>query len=436
MNRGANKENLGGKYMRQGSFSNNGGLLPASEIFAKHRLPASHETKLQNFLKNVHPESRNLHQSETKTKSQNSRTVNDSMSILQTTTNTEHTRRDQFIMNTEGRYSADPLADNTGFHLNKERSRSANSNAANNSRSHDQSKSSEKFKAARPSLQTSVSAQIQPKKVHRYSKSPQGTAVASSQEFGKNREMTTHEVTGKSKSVQKQTPSSSSHHQLTTKHSQSSVAAKQINKAALYPQTPSPFLPSEYGEYPTQSSQYSNSQHENNTSKEQRSSERIQEKESANSYNKMNLMMLQQFLKETHLKELLQMDIEEVKNIRQQNRELEGKHYLYLRNKLLICLATVKQLRAELQNERSKTMVLQNEIANLNGCMEEERLRYQNELLNISSQIKKLRNIQDLYVGEKKTSEHLENQLNLKDQKLKEINRFLKYYQSSCLINF
>lgn len=81
----------------------------------------------------------------------------------------------------------------------------------------------------------------------------------------------------------------------------------------------------------------------------------------------------------------------------------------------------------ELQNEKNKTTLLQNEISNLNGCMTEERMRYQNELLKISTQIKKLRNIQNLYVNEKRTSERLENQLNLKEQKLQEINQFVKY---------
>lgn len=78
----------------------------------------------------------------------------------------------------------------------------------------------------------------------------------------------------------------------------------------------------------------------------------------------------------------------------------------------------VNKLNTELQNEKKKSALLEGEVENFKNDLVKEREKYKDELFKISQQIKKLRNIQNIYVTEKKNSERLENQLNIKEKAL------------------
>lgn len=85
----------------------------------------------------------------------------------------------------------------------------------------------------------------------------------------------------------------------------------------------------------------------------------------------------------------------------------------------------VNKLNGELQNEKKKTALLEAEVENFKDDLIKEREKYKEELFKISQQIKKLRNIQNIYVTEKKNSEKLENQLNVKDKALNDVSYLL-----------
>lgn len=101
---------------------------------------------------------------------------------------------------------------------------------------------------------------------------------------------------------------------------------------------------------------------------------------------------------------------DELEQLRRSNRELQ---------------ANLKKANAEVQNEKNKVVILENELSNQTSSITEERAKYQNELLKISQQIKKLRNIQNIYVNEKKHSEKLEGQLNQKEKNFNDLSSFL-----------
>lgn len=88
-------------------------------------------------------------------------------------------------------------------------------------------------------------------------------------------------------------------------------------------------------------------------------------------------------------------------------------------------LKNMNKLTAELQNEKKKFAVMEAEMENSKNDLIKEREKYKDELCKISLQIKKLRNIQNIYVTEKKNSEKLENQLNLKEKALSETSNLL-----------
>lgn len=83
------------------------------------------------------------------------------------------------------------------------------------------------------------------------------------------------------------------------------------------------------------------------------------------------------------------------------------------------------KLNAELQHEKKKCVILEAEVENFKDDLVKEREKYKEELFKISQQIKKLRNIQNIYVNEKKHSEKLENQLNAKEKSLNEVSHLL-----------
>lgn len=106
------------------------------------------------------------------------------------------------------------------------------------------------------------------------------------------------------------------------------------------------------------------------------------------------------------------------------NDDLERtrKENIDLRNALNI-------LHDELQAERSKNETVENELTTLTNNITEERAKYQGELMKISMQIKKLRNIQNIYVNEKKNSERLEAELNEKNRVLEQVS----CYSADCV---
>ena len=82
----------------------------------------------------------------------------------------------------------------------------------------------------------------------------------------------------------------------------------------------------------------------------------------------------------------------------------------------------------ELQVEKTRNGLLENEINTLSSGISQERNKYQGELSKISNQIKKLRNIQNIYVEEKKNSEKLENRLNQRENQYSDLSTFLRYF--------
>lgn len=85
-----------------------------------------------------------------------------------------------------------------------------------------------------------------------------------------------------------------------------------------------------------------------------------------------------------------------------------------------------KVLKQQRDQETANNSVLTNEIGNLKAMIASDREKYQEELLKITNQIKKLRGVQNAFVNEKKNVEHLENQLHEKDQKILQLTNYIK----------
>lgn len=83
-------------------------------------------------------------------------------------------------------------------------------------------------------------------------------------------------------------------------------------------------------------------------------------------------------------------------------------------------------LKQQRDQETANNSVLTNEIGNLKAMIASDREKYQEELLKITNQIKKLRGVQNAFVNEKKNVEHLENQLHEKDQKILQLTNYIK----------
>jgi len=86
----------------------------------------------------------------------------------------------------------------------------------------------------------------------------------------------------------------------------------------------------------------------------------------------------------------------------------------------------VKRLGSELQQERSRSTMLENDVNSLVTNMKGEREKYQQEFVKISQEIKKFQNIQGIYIKEKRTSQALEQQLNQKEVIIENLSSFLK----------
>ena len=87
---------------------------------------------------------------------------------------------------------------------------------------------------------------------------------------------------------------------------------------------------------------------------------------------------------------------------------------------------SVSELNIEIQKERNKNSLLENEVNILNNNIIEERARYEEEFVKISHEIMKFQNIQSLYIKEKKTSQSLEQQLNAKGKLIEDLSSFVR----------
>ena len=91
---------------------------------------------------------------------------------------------------------------------------------------------------------------------------------------------------------------------------------------------------------------------------------------------------------------------------------------------------------AELQEAKYKTRLFENENNELKESLQRERSHYQSELLKIADKIKKLKNIQSLYLKEKESSERIENQLISKEKQANEYRSKLMYEKKSFIFFF
>ena len=80
-------------------------------------------------------------------------------------------------------------------------------------------------------------------------------------------------------------------------------------------------------------------------------------------------------------------------------------------------------MKKELDLEKEKNVIIENELKSIKTNLTNERTKYQRELLKFSEKIKNFKNIQTLYIGEKQNSEKIEKNLILKEG-------FLQDYQS------
>ena len=335
MNRGANKENLGGGFpIRQGAFSNNNAFTPSSNYSSRAKTNGPQENKLQSFLKKVNADPKsfqNVQLSDPKAKNKSSRILTE----LQTNALPDSIRIDQPSMNMETQFSKpadEPLLINpVQLQIIQERPRSAtpqpNSVANAKSNPSAKTKSTEKTQTARPVLQpASLVSQMPKKKIHRYSKTPQAVGTAFIQEESENFALETEpdnlQVKERPKSAQRQMPFVYAGYPSIQKRVQSVASNKNLSSRSYI----TAHCPTEGCENDEPSTGpglfYSHSQQDNLFS-EQRKPEGVKDKNVSLGGDRIN-PLLEQFLKETRLKELLQMDIEEVTKLRSQNRELEG----------------------------------------------------------------------------------------------------------------
>lgn len=92
-----------------------------------------------------------------------------------------------------------------------------------------------------------------------------------------------------------------------------------------------------------------------------------------------------------------------------------------------LTLGKVKKLKRENELEKCKNKALNVEVKELRETLTKERTIYEEELKKITTQIKTLKGVQNMYISEKRTSERLENQLNEKNEIIAKLNKFIRY---------
>lgn len=75
---------------------------------------------------------------------------------------------------------------------------------------------------------------------------------------------------------------------------------------------------------------------------------------------------------------------------------------------------------------------MENEVKNLKISLQNERSKYQRELMKFSEKIQSFKNIQKLYVSEKENSEKIEKDLIQKEAILKEYQNKIEYIIYIC----
>jgi len=98
----------------------------------------------------------------------------------------------------------------------------------------------------------------------------------------------------------------------------------------------------------------------------------------------------------------------------------------YLENNNVDLLKNVQRLGGELQRERSRSAILEDEVRNLTLNLTEERAKYQEEFVKISQKIKNFQDIQGIYRKEKKTSQCLEHELIQREKFIEGLQDYLK----------
>ena len=83
-------------------------------------------------------------------------------------------------------------------------------------------------------------------------------------------------------------------------------------------------------------------------------------------------------------------------------------------------VANIKKLKKELELEKERNVANENELKAFKLNLQNERTKYQRELLKFSEKIKNFKNIQSLYVEEKQNSERIEKDLIQKESLLQE----------------
>ena len=84
-------------------------------------------------------------------------------------------------------------------------------------------------------------------------------------------------------------------------------------------------------------------------------------------------------------------------------------------------------MKKELDLEKEKNNTNESELKSLKLNLQNERGKYQRELLKFSEKIKNFKNIQTLYVGEKQNSEKIEKDLIQKEFIVQEYQTKIEY---------
>lgn len=110
-------------------------------------------------------------------------------------------------------------------------------------------------------------------------------------------------------------------------------------------------------------------------------------------------------------------------NFYKENIGLRGYLFFFYFGKILWCfffVANIKKLKKELELEKERNIANENELKTFKLNLQNERTKYQRELLKFSEKIKNFKNIQSLYVEEKQNSERIEKDLIQKESLLQE----------------
>lgn len=316
MSRGANKENnIASRFIAQGAFSNIGTILPTGDPSLKSRSISPHEAKLQNFLKKVvvgqkvplKPSSNGFH-------TKNSSSRGSPRSSVNTIEHIEHSQRDRYhqhLSSSSERLNA--LADSTHVHINREKARSVTPQQQVYSRGSERSPDDTRIAT---SSRSTANAQQQK------NKTPQVSG-----EFWY--EETQRTFTENLQAAQPNTRNAKSNTKgMVSKDNGKGQGTKQLKGQALkyskatVPQTVTSLdlgslNENSYHSPISQTQEFLSN--DSGTTRLTKGSDQPYQKSSVD----LN-PLLRQFLEQTNIKDVLEMDINEMKRIKTENKQLEG----------------------------------------------------------------------------------------------------------------